>query len=198
MKQTGVWLLLCSALIFTPTHSLVAESSASGKTTVSIKLPDCIILHYYSGLTINFEQFTSPVDEGSANFDVQWSGEASSGNALSSENKGVALPNEVSLELPNVWAVRGLSPSGNAKISISVTKNLLVSGPSKITIEEGQGNIQIEDNAGHAGTMINTSLNGITPSDATVGNVRMTLNFSETTRAGLHTGGQYKITAETI
>lgn len=207
MRKTHSGILLCIALLLPCTSLLMTVSSASGQTSssstsgqtsVSIKLPDCIILHYYSGLTINFEQFTSPVDEGSAAFDVQWSGEAKTGSPLSEENIGVALPNTVSLELPNVWAIRGLSPSGNAKVSISVTKNLLVSGPSRITIEKGSGNIEIKDNAGNTGTMINTTLNGITPSEATMGNVRMTLDFSETTRAGLHTGGQYKITAETI
>ena len=211
MRKTHAGILLCIALLLACTNLLMtvasasgqtrsssSSGSASGQTSVSIKLPDCIILHYYAGLTINFEQFSSPVDEGSADFDVQWSGEAKNGNSLSEENIGVSLPNTVSLELPNVWAIRGLSPSGNAKVSISVTKNLLISGPSRITIEKGSGNIEIKDNAGNTGTMINTTLNGITPSEATMGNVRMTLDFSETTRAGLHTGGQYKITAETI
>ncbi len=198
MRKTYAGFLLSAALVLACTVTLKAESTASGKTSLTIKLPNCIILHYYSGLTINFEQFSSPVDEGSADFQVQWSGQSESRSTLSEGNIGAALPNKVSIELPNVWAVRGLSLSGNAKVSISVTKNLLVSGPSRITIEKGEGNIELNDNAGRSGTMINTSLNGITSSEATIGNVRMTLNFSETTRAGLHTGGQYKITAETI
>ncbi len=181
----------------------VAESekqskSTVGTTNVSIVLPDMIILHYYSGLTLNFEEFSTAENRGSAEFDVQWSGEAESSNELTDENTELNLPDRVSLQLPNVWAIRGLSPSGNAKVSISVNNNILTSGPSRIIIEEGSGNIEIEDNQGHSGTSINTSLRGITPSEATIGNVRITLNFSETTRAGLHTGGQYKITAETI
>jgi len=129
---------------------------------------------------------------------VQFSGEAQSGNDIGTESREISIPNRVSLNIPNVWAIRGLSPSGNAKVSITVTRSELVSGPSKISISQGSNGILIEDNYGHAGTNINTSLNGIGTAEATVGNVRMTLDFSETTRAGLHTGGQYKITAETI
>lgn len=185
------------------THSTVATAknnsqSAVGTTNISIELPDLIILHYYSGLTLNFEEFSSSEDLGSAEFDVPWNGEAESTSELTEENTGLDLPDRVSLQLPNVWAIRGLSPSGNAKVSISVKNKVLTSGPSRVIIEEGEGNIQIEDNEGHSGTTINTSLKGIATSEATVGNVRITLNFSETTRAGLHTGGQYKITAETI
>ncbi len=188
--------LLCtySALAIAQNNS----KSTVGTTNLSIELPDLIILHYYSGLTLNFEEFSSSEDLGSAEFDVLWNGEAESTSELTDENTELDLPDLVSLQLPNVWAIRGLSPSGNAKVSISLNNNILTSGPSRIIIEEGEGNIEIEDNAGHSGTTINTSLKGIATSEATVGNVRITLNFSETTRAGLHTGGQYKITAETI
>lgn len=185
------------------THSAVATAknnsrSTVGTTNISIKLPDLIILHYYSGLTLNFEEFSSSQDLGSAEFDVPWNGVVESTSELADENTELDLPDRVSLQLPNVWAIRGLSPSGNAKVSISVNNKVLTSGPSRVIIEEGEGNIQIEDNEGHSGTTINTSLKGIATSEATIGNVRITLNFSETTRAGLHTGGRYKITAETI
>jgi len=194
------YLVLCGFLV-----SIFAVSTAHAKkngtvatTNVSIRLPDCIILHYYSGLTINFEQFSSAFDEGAAEFDVQFTGEATGSSDIGTEIREPAIPGSVSLNLPNVWAIRGLSPSGNAKVSITVTRSELVSGPSKISISQGSNGILIEDNYGHAGTNINTSLNGIGTAEATIGNVRMTLDFSETTRAGLHTGGQYKITAETI
>ncbi len=197
-----IGLFLCFGLFISLQQAAAQSNKQSqttvGKTNVSIVLPDLIILHYYSGLTLNFEQFSSAENTGSAEFDVQWNGEAESSDELTGENTELNLPDNVSLDLPNVWAIRGLSPSGNAKVSISVNNRVLTSGPSKIYIEEGAGNIQIDDNRGHSGTSINASLNGITASEATIGNVRITLNFSETTRAGLHTGGQYKITAETI
>lgn len=194
-------ILLFSAILFLGFQTVLADDkseSTVGMTNISIKLPDLIILHYYSGLTLNFEEFSSTKDRGTAEFDVQWNGNAESSSGITDENTELDLPDVVSLELPNVWAIRGLSPSGNAKVSISLSNNILTSGNSKIVIEEGEGNIQIKDNEGHSGTTINTSLKGIAASEATVGNVRITLNFSETTKSGLHTGGQYKITAETI
>lgn len=200
-KYIGIALIAMVPLLCTDSAVTIAKNNSKstvGTTNISIVLPDLIILHYYSGLTLNFEQFSSAEDKGSAEFDVPWNGEAESTSELTDENTEIDLPDRVSLQLPNVWAIRGLSPSGNAKVSISVNNKTLTAGTSKITIEEGEGNIQIEDNQGHSGTTINTSLKGIATSEATVGNVRITLNFSETTRAGLHTGGQYKITAETI
>jgi hypothetical protein len=202
-KNALTFIAFCMSIFLLDPQVSEAESpsksqSVVGTTNISIVLPDLIILHYYSGLTLNFEEFSSAEDRGSADFDVEWNGEAESTHQLTEENTEIDLPDRVSLQLPNVWAIRGLSPSGNAKVSISLNNNVLTSGSSRIIIEEGEGNIQIEDNAGHSGTSINTSLKGIASSEATIGNVRITLNFSETTKAGLHTGGQYKITAETI
>ena len=204
MKRNGFLCLLLSVVVScvfpAAIRAKAPEKSQStvGTTNISIELPDLIILHYYSGLTLNFEEFSSSIDRGSADFDVQWNGEAESSSELNEENTKLDLPDLVTLKLPNVWAIRGLSPSGSAKVSIALNNNILTSGTSRIIIEEGEGNIEIEDNQGHSGTSINTSLKGIAGSEATIGNVRITLNFSETTKAGLHTGGQYKITAETI
>lgn len=172
--------------------------TVSATTNISIALPDFIILHYYSGLTLNFEQFSSAVDQGSTDFDVQWSGTAESNSSLAEENTVSQLPARITIQMPNVWAIRGLSPSGSAMISIEITNSDIVSGTSVISMASGSGNIEIDDNAGHSGTTINTNLNGIGTNTATIGNVQITLDFSRTTRAGLHTGGQYKITAETI
>jgi len=204
MNRKGfLCILLLATVSFVFTNAIEANApkksqTSVGTTNISIALPDLIILHYYSGLTLNFEEFSSSIDRGSADFDVQWNGDAESSSELNEENTELDLPDLVSLQLPNVWAIRGLSPSGSAKVSIALNNNILTSGTSRIIIEEGEGNIEIEDNQGHSGTSINTSLKGIAGSEATIGNVRITLNFSETTRAGLHTGGQYKITAETI
>jgi hypothetical protein len=174
-------------------------STKTGSTTVSITLPDCIILHYYSALNLKFEEYSQAVDQGgSGTWNVQWSGAADGGSQLSASTIQDVLPGTVTMTIPNVWAVRGLSPSGNAKVTITVVNNQLVSGSSKITILNGAGQTQIDDNAGHSGTSINTSLNGLTTSTATIGNVLMTLDFSQTNMAGAHSGGQYKITAETI
>lgn len=188
--------VLQSACFSTPAAEAATKT---GNTTLSITLPDCIILHYYSALNLTFEEYAQAVDEGgSGTWNVQWSGAADGGSQLSASTIQDVLPGTVAMTIPNVWAVRGLSPSGNAKVTLTVVNSQLVSGSSKITILSGAGQTQIDDNAGHSGTSINTSLNGIAASNATIGNVRMTLDFSQTNMAGAHSGGQYKITAETI
>jgi hypothetical protein len=201
MKAKFTSLCLAASLLFISPMTAKAVSSpvTSSTTTVSIVLPDCIILHYYSSLTLNFSAYANAVNEGGPNaWNVQWSGAADGGSQLSSSNIQVSQPNLVSLTIPNAWAIRGLSPSGNAKVTIAVVNNTLTSGTSKITIQNGSGDTVINDNAGHSGASITTSLNGIGTTQATIGNVIMTLDFSQTNKAGAHTGGQYKITAETI
>jgi hypothetical protein len=180
-------------------RTTASAATQNGSCTVSIVLPDCIILHYYAALNLNFSEYTGAVNEGGDNnWNVAWSGAADGGNQLTTSSIQQVLPDLITLTIPNAWAIRGLSPSGNAKVSVTVVNNTLTSGTSKITIKNGSGDTLIDDNAGHSGSSITTSLNGITTTQATMGNVRMTLDFSQTNRAGAHTGAQYKITAETI
>ncbi len=185
----------CTSLL----PGIVSAATKTGTTNVSIVLPDLIILHYYSALNLTFEQYTQSVNEGSAGtYNVQWSGTTDSGNTMTTSSLQNVLPGTVSMTIPSIWAVRGLSPSGNAQVSISVLNSQLVSGSSRVTILTGSGNTEINDNAGHSGTSITTALNGITSDNATIGNVKMTLDFSQTTLSGAHIGGQYMITAVTL
>ncbi|UZJ42691.1 hypothetical protein OO006_07025 [Prosthecochloris sp. SCSIO W1101] len=134
----------CMSIFLLNPHSSMAESPAKtqsvvGSTNISIVLPDLIILHYYSGLTLNFEEFSSAEDRGSADFDVQWNGDAESASQLNDGNTEIDLPDRVSLQLPNVWAIRGLSPSGSAKVSISLNNNVLTSGPPELSLKKVKG-----------------------------------------------------------
>lgn len=199
MKLKTILTSLSLALsIFFAGNMPASAATKSGSTNVSIVLPDCIILHYYSALNLNFSDSNGAVDQGGNNWNVAWSGATSGGNQLSASNIYQVVPDLVTLTIPNAWAIRGLSPSGNAKVTLTVVNNTLTSGTSKILIKNGTGDTFISDNGGHSGTSITTSLNGITTTQATMGNVKMTLDFSQTNKAGAHTGGQYKITAETI
>jgi len=199
-KSASRRFLLIAALLSVCMFPLQAPAATkSGTVNVSIVLPDCIILHYYSALTLNFSEQSRAVDEGGDNnWNVQFSGAAEGGSQLSATGIQQTIPELVTLTIPNAWAIRGLSPTGNAKVSLSVVNSTLTSGSSIITIKNGAGDTQILDNSGHSGTTITTALNGITTAQATLGNVKMTLDFSQTNKAGAHSGGQYKITAETI
>ncbi|NTU98017.1 MAG: hypothetical protein HGA62_09435 [Chlorobiaceae bacterium] len=199
IKNISRKLFLPAFTLFSLCTAGAAAATKTGTTTISIVLPDLIILHYYSALTLAFEQYSQSVSEGSGgNYNVQWTGTTDSGSSMTTSSIQDVLPGTVSMTIPNVWAVRGLSPSGNAQITISVPKSQLASGTSRVNIMTGSGKTEISDNAGHSGTSITTPLNGITAANATIGNVKMTLDFSQTTLAGAHTGGQYMITAVTL
>jgi flagellin-like hook-associated protein FlgL len=175
----------------------LSAATKTGTTNITIVLPDLVILHYFSDLTLSFEQYSQSVNEGTAgSYNVQWTGTTEGGNAMTTSSIKDVLPGIVSMTIPNAWAVRGLSPSGNARVEISVGEELLTSGNSRIRILSN--NIEINDNAGHSGKSITTALDGIAATSATIGNVKMTLDFSETSLAGAHTGGSYMITATTL
>jgi hypothetical protein len=102
---------------------------------------------------------------------------------------------KTNVKLPNVWAVRGFSSTGTAKVEVTIPtgKNTMSAGTSKI----GISNLTVNDGTS-SGSSITTKLNGITKSGATFGGIAMDVDFSNTTRSGLHSGAQYTITATTI
>jgi hypothetical protein len=191
-------------IMLPPSCTSAAETNpgerVSSITDILANIPDCVILHYYSSIVLNFEDVLQSIDEGGNNkWKASWTGETEGGGKLSPQNIETIVPNIITVTLPNVWAIRGFSSSGSARVTISIANNRLTSGSSKITIAEGTTvNLEIDDNAGQKGSAISTMLRGIGKSTATIGNVRIPLNFTYTTKSGTYTGGQYKITAETL
>ncbi len=198
-------MLICSALALmssanTASAVVVSGQSSSGSADISATVPDFIILHYYSSLNLNFATPTSEaISEGTSDLNVSWSGE-SSGSQLST---GSLMSAKLELDgatktvtIPNVWAIRGFSKSGTASVTVSVPadKGVLTStdGTSKIVMSNVRAS-----NSGNTGASINANLNGITKSKATIGSVLIDMNFDQTKKSGLHTGGQYLITATT-
>ncbi|ASQ90401.1 hypothetical protein CHL67_05210 [Prosthecochloris sp. GSB1] len=173
--------------------------SSSGTAKVTANIPEFIVLHYYSALTLNFETPTAEaLDEGDKEFNVSWTGEAT-GDGLSTASlmdaKLELSSGMTTVNLGNVWAVRGFSKSGNAEVSITIPSggDILRNGNSQI----GMSNVRVTDGSS-TGSSIRTNLGGIAKSSATFGGVLMELDFSKTNRSGSHNGGQYTITASTI
>ncbi len=187
--------LIIAAALLTGLSSKAFAASTSGTTNVAVNVPEFIVLHYYSAITMNFDApAAEAIDEGSNDIDVSWNG-STSGNRLDATtlmNASVEA-GRTSVSLRNVWAVRGFSTSGNARVEVTVPSATLRSGSSEITIS----NAKVGDGAS-SGQSITTRLNGISKDRATVGDIEMDLDFSSTTRSGSHTGGQYTITATTI
>ncbi|UZJ36423.1 MULTISPECIES: hypothetical protein [unclassified Prosthecochloris] len=175
------------------------QQSSSGTAKVTANVPQFIVLHYYSNLTLNFETPTSEaLDQGDNTMAVSWEG-AASGDELSTASLMDAKleldGTKTTVKMPNVWAVRGFSKSGNAEVTVTIPSggDELSNGESKI----GMSNVKVNDGE-NSGSSIKTNLGGIAKSSATFGGIELDLDFSETSRSGSHAGGQYTITASTI
>jgi len=193
--MTAIRTIIIAALLLTGLSSKALAASTSGTTNVAVNVPEFIVLHYYSSITMNFDApAAEAIDEGSNDIDASWNG-STSGNHLDATtlmNASIEA-GRTSVRLQNVWAIRGFSTSGNARVEVTVPSSTLKQGSSEITMS----NVKVSDNAS-SGQSITTRLNGISKDRATVGNIEMDLDFSNTTRSGSHTGGEYTITATTI
>lgn len=189
--------IIIAIALLTGLSSQALAASTSGTTNVSVRVPEFIVLHFYSTITLNFDAPTAEaIDEGNSEVDADWNGNtnATGLDANSLMNASLELDGtQTSLKLNNVWAVRGFSKSGNARIDVTVPSDKLQNGSSEITMS----NVRVSDDA-QSGSSITTKLNGISKQRATTGNIEMDLDFSNTTRSGNHSGAQYTITATTI
>ncbi|WP_287373443.1 hypothetical protein [Prosthecochloris sp.] len=178
-------------------------SGATGSTDVSVNLSGIIILHYISGITLDFETLSEGIDEGSSGtWDVTWAdGEASGGTGLTTgtltSSKVSESDGSITVHIPNVWAVRGISSSGNAEVSIALTTPIITNetSASSATITITQAELQ---QASNEGTNIDVQLGGILKSQARIGDVNLTLDMSSANATGSYTGGVYTITAEAV
>lgn len=181
-----------------PAAPAQAIASASGNTSVSVNVPDFIILHYVPNLTLNLAAASQGQEEGDRSWKVNWDGTASGGNELDAGELETVADNYITTTLPNMWAVRGFSNDGTAEVKITVPET----GKSISRSNNGiDSNITITsaavDDGSKNGDKITTALKGITKSNATFGNVILKLNLTNTKLSGLHTGGEYQITAST-
>jgi len=175
------------------------KESSSGTAKVTANVPQFIVLHYYSSLTLNFETPTSEaLDEGDNSMSVSWEGKATGDQLSTASLMDAKLEldgTKTTVKMPNVWAVRGFSKTGNAEVTVTIPSggDVLSNGESKI----GMSNVKVNDGKS-SGSSIKTNLGGIAKSSATFGGIELDLDFSKTNRSGSHIGGQYTITASTI
>ena len=118
---------LAAALILTIAMATPAMAvvSTSGTTNVSVTVPECIILHYYSSVTLNFATPDSEaLNEGSNSVDASFDGTTTGGTELAEANlMNAALEldgSKTTVKLSNVWAVRGFSASGSARVEVAI------------------------------------------------------------------------------
>ncbi|MBO8093661.1 MAG: hypothetical protein J7D60_10155 [Prosthecochloris sp.] len=224
LKKTIATALFAAAMVFTNGNAFAvvvdngngaSQGSKSfsrvkqeGKTDVKVTVPDFLVLHYFNNVSLNFGNAAgvgTAKDEGTFAFDVDWNGDTKNSNNKFSdvENpEGVSSDyKKVQINLPGMWAVRGLSPSGKANISIAI-ENADMTRTSQAT---GVADSKITMSKATVSSEANIDGNGTASMDVplhiarnTVGNVGFELDFSKTTLSGEHQGGKYTITATTI
>lgn len=188
--------LSLSAISFAQSSS---KESSSGTAQVTANIPQFIVLHYYSALTLNFETPTSEaIAQGDNTMSVSWEGSTSGSELRTTDLMDATLEldgTKITVTMPNVWAVRGFSKSGNAEVAVTIPSggDVLSNGESKI----GMSNVKVRHGE-NTGESIKTNLGGIAKTSATIGSIVLDLDFSKTSRSGGHSGGQYTITAAAI
>lgn len=186
-------------LIASPVHA-----QATGNTTVSIDIPDIVILHYFSTVDVTIDaaamgtyltggapnavdegNFTGPAAENAGQFEANL---AIAPSALSGD------PSNATLLLQQAWGVRAISlgnPVSETDLTIGITNANLTNGGSVITIADA-----FVDDGTSNGTSIQFASPGLAP--ALTGDIELLLDFSNTTAAGAHAGGIFTLTATNI
>jgi hypothetical protein len=181
-------------------HAVPSGESQSGKTNVTVTMPEYLVLHYYSDVALNFSATSSSVSQsGGSTLTPTWStslGDTTHNLAASATEVG---PSSVNITLKNAWAIAGLSRSGTATVSITGTDFSATREGSKSKIDVSGYALATTSGVSGAvsGSSITTLLRGVAGQTPTVGDVKMRLGFSNTTESGAHSGS-FTITAQTI
>ncbi len=163
-------------------------------------MPEYIVLHYYSGINLNFTATSANTSEASSTLTPTWTATGDSVQTLAASATEVG-PATMNVTLKNAWAIAGLSSAGTATVAItgtdfsatrSTSSSIIAASDYQVASSQGVG---ASDKAGAAS--ITTYLRGVSGQTQTVGDVKMKLNFSNTTESGAHKG-TFTITATTI
>ncbi|MDT9547404.1 MAG: hypothetical protein HQ516_03020 [Chlorobium sp.] len=173
---------------------VAAGQSASGTTTMTVTMPEYIVLRYYSSIALNFTASSSTTGGASEAMSIKWT--VDEGDTTLAAN--IADPTELGvsprkIKLQNVWAIAGLSPSGTATVKIEGTDLTKQNGNEQSTIGVTDWTVASGKTTGEE---ITTNLRGIA-GGVTKGDVNMTMDFAKTSMSGDHKGS-FTITVQTI
>jgi len=188
--------------------SVPALAQAQGSTTVSVQIPDIVILHYFSTIDVTIDAnamgtFLTGTPGNSALDEGAGSGTASVvGGTLQADVAMVpsALSGDATaalLVLQNAWAVRAVSlgaPASETQLDVVVTTPTLsnVGLGTSMTISSAA----VTDGVGAAAPTITFATPGLgTPE---IGDVELTLDMTLASGAGTYTGGVFTLTATNI
>lgn len=213
--KNAIGALILGATLVSPFGKTLNAAQTSGNTRIKVTLPEIIILHYISEISLNFTtDLTTRIDEQSGSWTTAWDGTNSAGTnelANGASHNLEARPTfeldgntTINTSVPNVWAVRGLAPNAEATVTITQGKNTTLThthsnGSDTITLS----GFTISSPDETTGVTMDVALNGIARADATVGGVNFTMDLSLADSAGEYenadgSGFEYTISATTI
>jgi len=196
---------LIALALFTVGVALIAvpaQAQTSGTTSVSINLPSFVMLYYRSSVNIQATDATmtgligeaaNPADLGNINLadfvdDAQVDGSSSGYTGLTA----------VTATISNFWAVRSLAPSGG-QTEVSV---IWSGGVSTLTNPDSDtlalSNLETQASGGTWGASDTFPPTGLGAVNATQGDVRFDVDFSNADPSGNYTGASIVITAQHI
>jgi hypothetical protein len=207
MKRNWTWPAVAAAIVaFALVGAAPAHAQAQGQTTVSIDIPDIVILHYFSSVDVTLDANAmgsyltgtpggaSTIDEGNASGAASLTGGNFQLDLGMSPSGLTGDPSAALLVLQNAWAVRAITVGGGSattQLDVAVTGAALTSGGSSIAISTAA----VDDGTSN-GASITFPSTGL--GNPTVGDVELTLDFSGATESGTHTGGEFQLTATNI
>ena len=183
-------------LIASPVHA-----QATGNTTVSIDIPDIVILHYFSTVDVTIDAASmgsyltgagsNAIDEGGFVGAAAENAGQFEANLAIAPNALTGDPSNATLLLQEAWGVRAISlgnPASETDLAIVVTNPSLTNGGSVVTI----ANAFVDDGTSN-GNSIQFASPGLAP--ALTGDIELLLDFGATDAAGQHVGGVFTLTA---
>jgi len=171
----------------------LANAAVTGKTEVAIEFPEIIYLHYVPYLELIFTGTDEAFAENKA-IDKQPLAQSVIFDAkMEVSPKGVGGSSEyLEVTVKNVWAVRGITKTGEIRVDPEIVEKKAVdsSGNSATYMEK----LQVSYGS-TAGDPIDVPAPGLPYKNAVKGDIQFVLNIEKVTRAGLHKGIVYTITA---
>jgi hypothetical protein len=189
MKKTNKNLIAAAAaaILFTilPWQN---ANAASGQTDVTINFPNIIILYYIDALTLNFNPaIDQAVNEGGAADTQPLATPAAFDAGLTPGSSGI--PGSIAVTVEDVWAVRGITASGQITVNPQIDVANATNGSSTATMS----NLQVQSGTTGPADPISITAPGF--GNAVLGDIVFDLDISGVTSAGSHTGMQYTIVA---
>lgn len=181
-----------------------ATQTGTGTSVVTIVVPDVIILDYFTSINIGIAGQSESKGHGvyaQSNIgggDQTFNGTGALTTGTLADASTAALNgSDITLNMKNVWAVRGFSTSGKATVSVTGPSSLTKAATSSVI---GISKLQVMVDgaqASSASNSISADLGGIQKATATKGDVLMNLNFANTSISGNYSGS-ITITAVTM